>query len=335
MALITVYNQNPAEQQQYEELFAGSGHQLEFMAEPISSQNLNPESEVIAIFITDKVTQDILEKLPKLQLIATQSTGFDHIDVQAAAEKGVAITNVPSYGEKTVAEYTFALILALSRRIAGSAHTAAFGGKPNYERIVGFDLDGKTLGLVGAGHIGQHVAQMAQGFNMNVIAYDPLPDEAKAAEYGFRYVGLDELAAQSDIISLHVPATTENYHLVDSSFLAGVKSGAVLVNTSRGELIDLPALASAMEQGTVARAGLDVLEHEELLQQDLEAIMDNSSHQLRDIAAAIFKLKRTRDVIITPHNAFNSIEANQRIKQTTAQNIIDFYKGETPNKIEV
>jgi D-lactate dehydrogenase len=335
MALITIYNQNPADQQQYEELFAGSEHHIEYVAEPLSFQNSNPRAEVIAISARDKITPEILQALPELRLIATISTGFDHIDMAAAKARSVTVVNVPRYGEQTVAEFTFALILALSRRIAGSAHSAAFAGDVNYDRIIGFDLAGKTLGLIGAGRIGQHVAKMAQGFDMHVVAYDPYPNSDKAQECGFTYVTLQELTAQSDVISLHAPATPQNHHLVDSALLAGVKSGAVLVNTARGELIDLPALADAMEQGIIARSGLDVLDHEALLKQNLEAIIEDTTHPHRDIAEAIFRLKRTRDVIITPHNAYNTVEATLRRKQATVQNILDFYKGDTPNKVEV
>lgn len=335
MAFITIYNPDPTEQQQYDELFSGTNHQHTFMTGPISSSNINSESEVIAIFVTDKITRDILEKLPKLQLIATQSTGFDHIDLEAAAERGVIVLNVPTYGEKTVAEYTLALLLAISRRVGGGAHLAAFGAPIDYRKICGFDLDGKTMGLIGAGKIGQHVAALANAFGMNVVVYDPYPDEIAAEAFGFTYVTLAELAKQSDVISLHAPSTDDNYHLIDSSFFAGVKSNAVLVNTARGELVDLTALATALQDGKISGAALDVLEHEELLQQNLQEIMEDSMDERASIAKAIFTLKRTRNVIITPHNGFNTQEALLRIKQITVQNIIDFYKGKTPNKVKV
>lgn len=333
MPLVTIYNSNQSDQQLYENLFSGTDHQYEFISEPIDTKNLNSDTEVIAIFVSDKITRDIIEGLPKLQLIATQSTGFDHIDLRAAEEHGITVVTVPAYGEQTVAEYTFALLLALSRKIPGSAHTVAHGIKADYDKICGFDLQNKTIGLVGTGRIGQHTARIAKGFGMEVIAYDPYPNQHKAEEIGFRYTTLQELTAQSDVISLHAPATSDNYHLVDSTFLAGVKSSAVLVNTARGELVDSAALLAALQDGTLAGAGLDVIEHEALLE-NLAAHASGSGSQAAD-AKTIMQLMRTPNIILTPHNGFNTREARLRIMQTTVQNIIDFYNGKTPNKIEV
>lgn len=334
MAFVTIYNPNQSEQQIYADLFEGTDHRYEFASGPINTKNLNPDTEVIAIFVTDKITRDIIEGLPKLQLIATQSTGYDHIDLQAAKDHGVTVVTVPAYGEQTVAEYTFALLLALSRKIPGGAHTAAHGITPDYDKICGFDLQGKTIGLVGTGRIGQHTAKIAKGFGMEVIAYDPYPNQRMAEEIGLHYVTLAELAVASDVISLHAPATPQTRHIVDNTFLASVKSSAVLINTARGELVDSAALLAALQAGRIAGAGLDVLEHEELLGSDLGTVIKSDS-QHASAARIIMQLIRTPNVIITPHNGFNTLEARMRIKQTTVQNIIGFYNGETPNKIEV
>lgn len=334
MAFITIYNPNQSEQQIYADLFSGTDHQYEFASEPINTKNLNPDTEVIAIFVTDKITRDIIEGLPKLQLIATQSTGYDHIDLQAAKDNDVSVVNVPAYGEQTVAEYTFALLLALSRKIPGGAHTVAHGITPNYDKICGFDLSRKTIGLIGTGRIGQHTARIAKGFGMEVIAYDLYPDQSIAGKIGFRYVELQDIARESDVISLHAPATPQTHHIVDSAFLAGVKSSAVLVNTARGDLVDSAALLTALQEGRLAGAGLDVVEHEDLLSNNLGTVVDSGGPQASD-AKILMQLMRTPNVIITPHNGFNTHEARMRIKQTTVQNIIDFYKGKTPNKIEV
>lgn len=328
MALITFYSASTTDKTRFQELLAGTDHQYEFVDEPLSHKNLNPKSEVISIFVSDNVTAEVIEALPNLKLIAARSTGFDHIDIGAAAERGIPVVNVPRYGERTVAEYTFALLLALSRNIiatndAVDAHTV------NLERLTGFDLSEKTFGIIGSGKIGQHAAEIARGFNMHVIAYDIYPNEAKATEIGFTYVPLEEIARQSDVISLHAPATPQTRHIVDEAFLRGVKSSAVLVNTARGELVDLEALTNALASGQLAGAALDVLEHETLLTRTDSTIADAAA------AARIAQLAAMEQVLITPHNAFNTREAVDRIRQTTVQNIVDFYKGETPNKVEV
>jgi D-lactate dehydrogenase len=332
MAYILFYNADATEQQRFTELLQGSGHEYDFVEEELSLEHSNPNVEVISIFVSDKVTREVMGHFPKLKLIATRSTGYDHIDMQAAKEKGITVVTVPRYGEKTVAEYTFALLMSLSRKLT-QTQEAVREGYIEPSALSGFDLDGKTLGIVGTGKIGQHVAKIARGFAMRVIAFDLFPNEAKAAELDFTYVSLDELAAQSDVISLHAPATDETYHLVDKEFLARVKSSAVLVNTARGELVDTHALVEALGGGLLAGAALDVLEHESLLLGfSAEHTATNESAQtVIDIAS----LRGMPNVLITPHNAFNTREAVDRIRQTTVQNIIDFYKGSTPNKIEV
>lgn len=328
MALITFYNASTTDKSRFKELLADTDHQYEFVDEPLSHKNLNSKSEVISIFVSDNITAEVIDALPNLKLIATRSTGFDHIDIGAAAQRGIPVVTVPRYGERTVAEYTFALLLALSRRIIAT-NDAVNAHRIDLEQLMGFDLSEKTFGIIGSGKIGQHAAEIARGFAMRVIAYDIFPDEAKAAELGFTYVPLEEIARQSDIISLHAPATPQTHHIVDEAFLGGVKSSAVLVNTARGELVDLAALTAALQSGRLAGAALDVFEHETLLTTAAPTDADTEA------AAHIAALEAMEQVLITPHNAFNTQEAVDRIRQTTVRNIIDFYKGETPNKVKV
>lgn len=332
MAYISFYNANATEQQRFTELLQGSGHEYEFVEEELSLENSNPKADVISIFVSDNVTREVMERFPKLKLIATRSTGFDHIDMRAAKEKSITVVTVPRYGEKTVAEYTFALLLSLSRKLPQTQEAVREGHVVPAD-LSGFDLSDKTIGIIGTGKIGQHVAQIAKGFDMKVIAFDLFPNEEKAQELGFTYVPLEELSKQSDVISLHAPATPQTHHLIDKEFLTRVKSSAVLVNTARGELVDTHALVEALSDNRLAGAGLDVLEHESLLFGfSAEHTATNESAQaIIDIAS----LREMPNVIITPHNAFNTLEAVDRIRQTTVQNIIDFYKGQTPNKIEV
>lgn len=325
MTTITFYSTTPVDQQRFTELFAGTDFQCEFVSGSIDHQHSNADAVVISIFVGDQVTATVMDSMPKLKLIATRSTGFDHIDLEAAKQRGIAVVAVPRYGETTVAEYTFALLLSLSRKIA-AGQQAISTGSVDTAALCGFDLHGKTIGLIGTGKIGLHTAMIAKGFGMNVIAYDPYPNEPKALEIGFSYVPLEILAERSDVISLHAPATPENHHLVDSAFLKRVKSSAVLINTARGELVDTVSLLEHLRSLTIAGAGLDVLEYEA----HLHGIVDEDDPNVKIVR----ELQALPHVVLTPHNAFNTHEAVDRIRQTTAQNIIDFYKGEMPNKVE-
>jgi D-lactate dehydrogenase len=335
MAIITFYSADQTDQARFRELFKDTEHQIEFVEEPLSQGHSNPDATTISMFVSDNITAEVLDKFPKLKLLATRSTGFDHIDLVAAKERGITVTNVPRYGETTVAEFTFALILTLSRKIRESL-AAVHNGNVNVYELQGFDLYGKTFGIIGSGKIGQHAAAIAKGFGMDVIAYDPHPNQQKANEIGFTYVDISELAKRSDIISLHAPATEETYHIVDSDFLAGVKSSALLMNTARGELVDTTALVAALGSGKLAGAALDVVEHEEYLQSAnaVRAAQQSQNNSTAQIVLDLLALKAMPTVIVTPHNAFNTYEAVDRIRSTTARNIIDFYKGETPNKVE-
>lgn len=333
MAIISLYDTDATDKQRFTELLSGSGHEFELLDEQVSHKNSNSEAEVISIFAGDNVTREVMDRMPKLKLIATRSTGFDHIDLEAAREKGIIVTNVPRYGEQTVAEFTFALLLAVSRKII-PARAGILEGDVDMGELVGFDLQGKTIGIIGTGRIGQHAIAIAKGFGLNVIAYDLYPNQKAAEERGFTYVTLQELAEQSDIISLHAPATAGTHHLVDSTFLSRVKSRAVLVNTARGELVDTTALVQALSNNKLAGAALDVLEHEELLRIKAADIHEKISPELAQAIVDVAALKSMEQVILTPHAAFNTHEAVDRIRETTVQNIIDFYKGETPNKVE-
>jgi len=335
MAIITFYSADQNDQKRFRELFADTEHRIEFVDGPLSQEHSNSDTTCISMFVSDNITAEVMDRFPKLQLIATRSTGFDHIDLKAAKERSITVTNVPRYGEATVAEFTFALLLSLSRKVKES-EAAVQHGVVDSVQLRGIDLYGKTFGIIGSGKIGQHAAMIAKGFGMDVIAYDPFPNQQKADEIGFRYVALTELAKTSDIISLHAPATDQTYHIVDSNFLAGVKSSALLLNTARGELVDTTALVAALGSGKLAGVGLDVLEHEQYLQaaNAARAAQQSQDNGTAQIVLDLLALKGMPNVLLTPHNAFNTYEAVDRIRQTTAQNIIDFYKGKTPNNVE-
>ncbi len=278
------------------------------------------EAEVVSVFVRSEVDRPVLERLESVRLVAVRATGFDRIDVEACAERGVVVANVPRYGENTVAEHTFGLILNLSRRIH-MAHQRTRRGDFSLEGLEGVDLRGRTLGVVGAGNIGLRVIRIGRAFEMDVLVYDVAPEPLLAEVLGFRYAPLEEVLERSDVVTLHVPATPATHHLLDRERLGRMRRGALLINTARGAVVDSEALLWALEQGIVAGAGLDVLEGEELLAEERLAYRTPESEaHLRELVYNHFLLKRD-DVIITPHMAWFSREARERILATTIANI--------------
>ena len=333
MALLYFYDATEVDKQQLSAELAPTDHHWEYIQGQISLENLNPDTEVISVFVTSSVTKEIIDRLPKLRLIACRSTGFNNIDLAAAAARDITVVNVPSYGEKTVAEYTFALLLALTRRLQIASTHIDTADQP---LMMGSDLAGKTIGILGTGRIGSNVIRIAKGFAMNVIAYDPHPNNDRAQELDFTYVSLQDLYAQSDVISLHVPYTQTNKHLINHEAFKAMKRGVIIINTSRGELIDTSALILALQDGTVAQAGLDVIENEHImsLHGELELLQTkNVSQESYLHSVELLALQKMPNVLLTPHNAFNTVEALARINQTTADNIVKFWYGTVPNKV--
>jgi D-lactate dehydrogenase len=292
------------------------------------------EHEVVSPFIYSQISAEVVAALPGLRLVATRSTGFDHVDVGACTGRGIAVANVPSYGENTVAEHTFALILALSRKIHQS-YTRVMRGDFSLEGLTGFDLKEKTLGVVAAGRIGLHVIKIGRGFGMHVLAYDPCPNPFLAELLGYRYVEMDELLGASDIVSLHMPYSPTLHHFMDHDKFMRMKPGSLFINTARGRLVDTDALLKALETGHLAGAGLDVVEGEELIQEENQ-LLDSHPQSLEKLQAVVrtHVLFRRDNVIFTPHNAFNSREALERILDTTIQNIRSFAEGRPMNLVQ-
>lgn len=283
-------------------------------------------AEILAVFIESRVNDEVLARVPNLRLLVTRSTGYDHIDLTACARRGIIVTNVPVYGENTVAEHTFALLLALSRKLLAAEHHGR-RGRWDRQGLQGFDLKGKTVGVVGAGRIGLHFIRMARAFQMRVIVFDPKRDTLLADVLGFDYVSLDELLERSDVVSLHAPSNQHTYHLINATSLARMKRGAILLNTARGDLIDSSDLVDALNSGQLGGAGLDVLEGEQDVSEDLLLLADGREEELR--AAFSRRLLAERDdVIITPHNAFNSVEAVQRIADTSVDAMAAYAAGQ-------
>jgi D-lactate dehydrogenase len=307
--------------------------QVEFFEGPLNKYVSEVRNiDIASVFIRSKITKPVLDHLRDVKLIATRSTGCDHIDMDEASRRGIAVANIPVYGEYTVAEHTFALILVLSRNIH-KAHIRTMRSDFSLSGLEGFDLKGKTLGVVGAGHIGLHVIKIAKGFGMNVLAFDVKPDQFMAEVLGFEYADLDTLLRESDIISLHAPYNAKTHHLINKEALGKVKRGALLINTSRGPLVDTKALVWALDEEILDGAGLDVLEGEELVEEEAEIITSSYSTETLATLVRSHILARRDNVVITPHIAFYSREATDRIIDTTIRNIIGFIDGRPQNVV--
>ncbi len=277
--------------------------------------------DIAGVFMDSPVSADVIAALPELKFIATGSTGFDHVDLAAAGARGIPVSSVPTYGENTVAEFAFALILALSRKMIEAELRVRDEHKFSTEDLCGFDLAGKTIGVVGTGHIGKHAVRMAKGFNMNIVAYDVYHDDAFAKEMGFTYLSLEDLLAQSDIITVHAPYLPSTHHLINMGNVHLIKKGALLVNTARGAIVETAALVVALKDGTLAGVGVDVLEEEAMMKEG----------DMR-IDAELIGMP---NVIVTPHNAFNTHEAFLRILDTTIDNIVAFANGAPINVVKL
>lgn len=306
---------------------------LLFFDHPLQETNIEEIKDVsgLVIFIYSQVTKQVIEGLPNLKFISTMSTGFDHIDIEECKKRQITVCNVAGYGEITVAEHTFALLLAISRRLLES-YARVKEGYFSPENLTGFDLYGKTLGVVGVGSIGTHVIKIAHGFGMSVIAYKRTPDPELEKELDFKIVDIDTLYNQSDVVSLHVPYTKENHHMIDSVAIEKMKKGVIILNTSRGPLIDTTALLKSLEEGKIGGVGLDVCENEPMLREEKQILSKEFNKE--DLLCLLEEkmLFNYKNVIVTPHNAFNSREALQKILTTTVENINKYIQG-TPQNV--
>ena len=306
--------------------------------------------EVLSTFINSKIDAPFLDAHPRLKLIATRSQAVDHIDLEACQARGVRVANVPHYGDTTVAEHTFALILATSRRLRALI-LAPKNARFSYEAHRAFDLAGKTLGIIGMGRIGQRVAALGEAFHMKVVASDVKESAHIARTLHFEFVPHEELFSRAHIISLHTPLTPETYHIINRENLALCRPGVIIINTARGALVDTAALVAALDGGQVGGAGLDVLQDERVLRESAAHIIagdivkhlrsDAVAHEARDAD----RLREVEDLMLsdavlsranvffTPHVAFNSAEAVARLREVTVENIKSFAEGVPVNAV--
>ena len=279
--------------------------------------------DILSLPIYSVMKKEILDKLPNLRVIATRSTGVDHIDLAECKKRSIEVSNVPVYGSNTVAEYAFGLILAVAKKIV-EAHQAVEDDDFSPEGLTGIDLYGKTIGIVGLGQIGSNVAKIASGFGMKILAVDKKPEIKIIKKYKIKMVGLETLLKESEVVTLHVPATKETYHLINRENIKLMKKGSILVNTSRGAVVESSAVIWALNKKILRGAGLDVVEEEDKLE-SMSMIMSQrpTKNDLQDVLS--YHILRDRDdVVFTPHNASNSEEAIERIVKTTIQNITNY-----------
>lgn len=291
------------------------------------------DADIICLNTDSDLKSDRLSITTNLKLIATRSTGYDHIDLAYCKEHGISVVTVPAYGEKPVAEFTFALMLALTRKITLAHDATRKRESTDTTHFEGVNLFGKTLGVVGTGKIGAAVVHIAKGFRMNVVAYDPYPKEELAKSEGFVYTTLEDLLMQSDIVTLHVPYMSATHHLLNAEKLAQMKKGAYIINTARGGLIDTNALLDALRDGRIGGAALDVLEGEHDLDDEFSLINSNAGMERLNTVIQDHVLIGLNNVIVTPHIAFNSHEAVQEILDTSIDNIRSFIMGVPKNVV--
>ncbi len=271
------------------------------------------DKDGILCLLTDKIDAEVMDAAPNLKVVSTYSVGFDHIDIEAATKRGIYVTHTPGVLTDAVAEFTVGLILAITRRILEADHIIRNGewNKPwNPYFLTGPELKGKTIGIVGLGRIGRATVAKLKGFEVNFVYYDVYRNEAAEKQLGVKYVDLETLLKESDIVSLHVPLTKDTYHLIGEKELKMMKPTAYLINTARGPVIDTEALIKALKEGWIAGAALDVFEQEPL----------PTGHELTKLD----------NVILTPHIASATIEARQRMAELSATNLVSVLKGEMP-----
>jgi len=288
---------------------------------------LKDVKKVEILSTTSRLDKNLIKALPDLKLISVRSTGYDNVDIDFCKKKGIAVTNVPVYGEETVAEYTFGLILTLSRKMSMTFLRTLFG---MFERrdLRGMDLSGKTIGVVGTGRIASRVIKMAHAFEMKILCYDLYPKQELVDKYNAKYVELNRLLSNSDVITIHVPYTKDTHHLINEDSIKLIKKGTLLINAARGAIVDTTAVLRALEDGRLGGVALDTFEGEEILIGQ-ESVLRKSDEDLplavsfkKSIEAT--RLLRFRNVVLTPHNAFNTKEAVKRILNTSLDGIVSF-----------
>lgn len=296
----------------------------EYRLNPETVETVADGTDVVCVFVNDKVTAEVIAVLASkgVKMIALRCAGFNGVDLEAAQEHGITVARVPAYSPYAVAEHAVALAMALNRKIP-QANRRVRDMNFTLDGLVGFDMHGKTVGLIGTGKIGKIAAQIFKGFGTRVIMWDPYPDPKWAAEQGLEYTTLSEVGKTSDILSIHIPLFPETEHIINELVIRELKRGVILINVSRGALIDTKALIRGLKSGQIGGVGLDVYEEEEG-----KFFEDLSDQVMEDDVLA--RLLTFPNVLVTAHQAFLTKEALDEIARVTTENIVAFSKGESP-----
>lgn len=316
---IAFFSAHAYERRFFDAANAGHGHELHYIEARLTplTAALARGYPAVCAFVNDQLGADVLDALAGggTRLVALRSAGFNHVDLGRARELGLTVARVPAYSPYAVAEHTVALILALNRRLH-RAYARVRDGNFALDGLLGFDLHGRTAGLVGTGKIGGAVARILTGFGCRVVAFDVAPN-AECLALGVDYLPFDDVLAQADIVTLHAPLTSATHHLIDARAIARMKPGVMIVNTSRGALVDTRALIDGLKRGHIGHVGLDVYEEEEGL-----FFEDLSTHVIQDDVFA--RLLTFPNVVVTAHQGFFTEEALRGISGTTIENVTAF-----------
>lgn len=325
---VAFFNTKPYDQEYFAQANSDGRHQIRYFSShlDLESTSLISDETVVCAFINDNLNAEVLHKLKDkgIELIALRSAGFNHVDLACAKQLSLPVVRVPAYSPYAVAEHAVGLLLCLNRGIH-RAHNRIREGDFSLRNLMGFDLHGKTVGVIGTGKIGQAFVNIMLGFGCNVIAYDVVHNE-QCIKSGVTYDSLDNLLSHADVISLHCPLTPDTYHMIDEKALEKMRDGVTIINTSRGKLVDTKAIINGLKTAKIGLLGLDVYEEEALFFEDF------SAQGIQDDLLA--RLTTFPNVIVTSHQGFFTKEAMLNIAQTTLSNISQFEQdGDVQNAV--
>lgn len=319
---IAFFSSKQYDQEYFNRVNAEFNHTLSYFETRLNKYtvSLAKGHDAICAFVNDKINENTLNKMAEFNIkaIALRSAGFNNVDLEAAAKLGITVLRVPAYSPQAVAEHALALIFTLNRK-THKAYNRVREGNFSLERLTGFNLSGKTIGIIGTGAIGKAFIHLLKGFDAKIVAYDPYPNDMLKKQ-GVEYRSLHDLLSVSDVVSLHCPLTPDTFHIINRQSLNHIKEGAMLINTSRGKLIDTDAAIDALKEKKLGYLGIDVYaEEEKLFFKDLsEMIIDDDK---------IARLMQFPNVLITAHQGFLTREALEQITLTTLQNLTDYENG--------
>src|SRR6185369_2888277 len=324
---ITFFSAKPYDKESFNKQNERFGFDLEYYETHLGPHIINAveKTDAVCVFVNDRVNAQVIESLAKkeVKVIALRCAGFNNVDLQAAKANGIKVCRVPAYSPEAVAEHAVAMLLTLNRK-THKAYNRVREQNFSLNGLLGFDVHHKTVGVIGTGNIGKAFCKIMVGFGCNVIAYDVAPDKALEA-LGIKFLSLDEILRQSDIISLHCPLNDDTHHIINSNSISWMKKGVMLINTSRGGLIDTKSVIDALKSKHIGYLGIDVYEQEEKL-----FFRDLSANIIED--DTIQRLMSFPNVLVTAHQAFFTIEALQQIADVTLNNVSDLMAGKNlPN----